>query len=150
MENKKCEKKILLSFIIVAIGMFVLGFSTGRIFQNFAFWKNHLVGPDEDCKEDFQFETVKELEQFILVSLKDDLDLTDKQVSDITPCIETMLKECFEVKRSSKILIEKSLFSCRKKIMMFLSDDQKRVFMKMTSGRRKTDFLDSVAPNKKK
>ena len=148
MENEKRKERIVLSFIIVAIGMFILGFTAGRVFQNFAFWKTHILGATKNDHK-YHFDTLEELEQFILVSMQKDLDLTDKQVHDITPCIDSMLKECFDVKKNSKILVERSLAKCRKNVMSFLTDRQKKKLIKRTSG-HEASFINKVTPSKKK
>ena len=145
MESKSYRNKVCWSFLIASFAMLLLGFSIGRFTSRYEFCNNN----DKLEIKKIYFESFDALEQFILNSIQKDLNLSNKQLKDITPGIETMLKECFAIKKEKKILVKQSLIKCRRVMMRFLTKDQQKKLIEMSRNSH-GEFIDKMGVEQKK
>ena len=142
MESKSYKNKVCLSFLVASFAMLLLGFSIGRFTSRYEICNNNKLE-----NEKFYFESFDALELFILNSIQKDLNLSNKQLKDITPGIETMLRECFAIKREKKILVKQSLIKCRKVMMHFLTKGQQKKLIEMARNSH-GEFIDKMGVEK--
>ncbi|UDQ99202.1 hypothetical protein AAEX28_03740 [Lentisphaerota bacterium WC36G] len=142
MENNQCKNRLIISVVIVAVAMFLLGFSAGKIFSNMKFGFNRVHG-------NYQFKSISELESFVMKSLNKSLALNEQQQKDITPVVHNMFADYYALKRSHKGAVENLLLKYRKDLVQYLNDEQTKKLIQMSTGRSSRDFLDSVNTQKK-